>query len=180
SVDGHTSTNDTLLLLASGASGVAIDDTNVAAFEDSVREQCIKLAVAMVADGEGASRAMKIEIRGAKSNDDADTIARVIGESPLVKTAITGCDPNWGRIVSAAGNAEARVDAAKTCLTLCGTEIYACGAPTEYDEAALSTTMRDHAIVDIELTVGDGSGKATRWASDLTTEYVRFNSEYTT
>lgn len=180
SVDGHTSTNDTLLLLASGASGIAINDSNRSVFEECVRKQCVQLAVEMVADGEGASRVMKIKIDGARSDEDAESIARIVGESPLVKTAITGCDPNWGRIVSAAGNATAPIEPAKTSLVLCGTTIYRNGAPTDFDEAAISATMRENAVVDIELTVGDGSGNATRWASDLTTDYVRFNSEYTT
>ncbi|MEL6109074.1 MAG: bifunctional glutamate N-acetyltransferase/amino-acid acetyltransferase ArgJ [Planctomycetota bacterium] len=180
SVDGHTSTNDTLLLLASGTSDVTIDDSNRSAFEAAVRNQCIQLAVEMVADGEGASRVMKIAIGGAQSDEDAETIARIVGESPLVKTAITGCDPNWGRIVSAAGNAAAPIDPSKTTLALCGTMIYRDGAPTDYDEPQLSRTMAENQVVEVELTVGAGNGTSTHWASDLTTNYVRFNSEYTT
>ena len=180
SVDGHTSTNDTLLMLSSGASTVKVTPGNQAEFVELVRRLCVELAVKLVADGEGATRVMKIHVRGADSDDDADTIARAIGESPLVKTAITGCDPNWGRIVSAAGYAGGAMNPRRTSLRLCGVSIYKGGVPEAFNEAALSATMKSCDIVDVDLIVGDGRGTATRWASDLTVDYVRFNSEYTT
>ncbi len=180
SVDGHMSTNDTMLLLASGATGVTLTDEREQQFVSVLEEACVELAKQLVADGEGASHVMQIAVRGAVSDADADQIARAIGESPLVKTAAKGNDPNWGRIVSAAGYAGPTIQPQKTSLTLCGTVIYQDGGPVEFDAAVLSQRMAGQIELQIQLVVGDGDGKATRWASDLTEEYVRFNSEYTT
>ncbi|WP_149499248.1 bifunctional glutamate N-acetyltransferase/amino-acid acetyltransferase ArgJ [Roseiconus lacunae] len=180
SVDGHTSTNDTVLALASGKSGIEITPERAEVFRETLTEVCVELARELVADGEGAQHVMKIHVGGAGSDHDADGIARAIGESPLVKTAITGGDPNWGRIVSAAGYAGFQITPAQTTLRICGTKIFENGTPIAYDAASLSQTMKATPEIDIELIVGSGSGEATRWASDLTCEYVRFNSEYTT
>lgn len=180
SVDGHTSTNDTLLLLASGASGVAIDPQDEPVFEQQLQDTTGRLARQLVADGEGATHVIKIHVLGAASNDDAATIARTVGASPLVKTAITGADPNWGRIVSAAGYAGPKIMPEKTCLSILGTEIYRDGAPEPFDAKSLSAAMKAADDVVLTLRVGDGPGEAIHWASDLTVEYVRFNSEYTT
>ncbi|OYP28846.1 bifunctional glutamate N-acetyltransferase/amino-acid acetyltransferase ArgJ [Rhodopirellula sp. MGV] len=180
SVDGHTSTNDTLLALASGESGVEITAEHKAAFAEVMNDICTQLARELVSDGEGAQHVMKIHVTGAKDDHDANGIAKAIGESPLVKTAMTGGDPNWGRIVSAAGYAGFPIQPNLTTLEVCGTKIFENGAPLPFEAAALSRTMKATPEVDIELTVGDGPGEATRWASDLTCEYVRFNSEYTT
>lgn len=180
SVDGHSSTNDTLLLLASGESEANVTDDNEAKFAEALNHLCIALSKQLVADGEGATHIMKIAVTGALSDADAEVIARIVGESPLVKTAITGSDPNWGRIVSAAGYAGPKIEPAKTSLRLCGTLIYHDGAPAEFDAAALSKTMSESAEIEVNLIVGEGSGSSTRWASDLTVDYVRFNSEYTT
>lgn len=179
SVDGHTSTNDTLLMLASGeGDGLVGDDLNQ--FESVVLNQCIELAKQLVADGEGAKHVLALRVSGAESDADATEIARTVAASPLVKTAITGGDPNWGRIVSAAGYAKARVDPSKISLTICGRTIYRDGAPLHFDASELSATMKASGEVDADLIVGTGEGKASFWASDLTTEYVTFNSEYTT
>lgn len=180
SVDGHTSTNDTLLLLASGSSGVHIGPSSEAVFAGHLQSVCRRLARQLVADGEGATHVIEIRVSGAQSDHDAETIARVIGASPLVKTAITGGDPNWGRIVSAAGYAGPKIQPEKTCLSVLGTEIYRDGAPISYDAKTLSGAMKAATDVILEIRVGDGNGAATQWASDLTVEYVRFNSEYTT
>jgi glutamate N-acetyltransferase/amino-acid N-acetyltransferase len=179
SVDGHTSTNDTMLLLASGR-GDSLDGSALEVFQGELNALSIELAKLIVADGEGATHVMAIRVEGAASDDDAEVIARTVGASPLVKTAITGGDPNWGRIVSAAGYAQAAIEPDKTCLKVCGQTIYDRGTPLSFDAAILSREMRSSPEVSIELRVGDGPGEATCWASDLTTDYVRFNSEYTT
>lgn len=180
SVDGHTSTSDTLLLLASGKSGPPIDGEYEELLAATITEICIELAKMLIADGEGASHWMAIEVRGAESDEDANLIARTVGASQLVKTAITGGDPNWGRIISAAGYAGPKIDPSNTSLAICDTAIYQSGAPVPFDAAKLSEKMKSADEVLIELTVGKGEGAANFWASDLTTEYVRFNSEYTT
>ncbi len=180
SVDGHTSTNDTLLMLSSGDSGVRIDESNEKEFTKALTEICCKLARQLVADGEGANYVMKIRVVGAADDEDAAVIARTIGASPLVKTAIAGADPNWGRIVSAAGYAPAKINPRQTSLKLAGTEIYHNGVPTDFDAAAVSAAMKTNKEVELDLFVGNGPGTAVHWASDLTVAYVRFNSEYTT
>lgn len=180
SVDGHTSTNDTLLLLSSGNSDVRIDDSNEKDFVEALTDLSCQLARQIVADGEGASHVMKIRVTGAVDDEGAADIARTVGASPLVKTAITGADPNWGRIVSAAGYAKAKINPCEMSLKLAGTEIYHNGAPTDFDAVKVSAAMKDSEEVELHLIVGSGPGFAQHWASDLTVEYVRFNSEYTT
>lgn len=180
SVDGHTSTNDTLLLLSSGASGVRIDESNEKDFIRALTEISCGLARQLVADGEGATHVMKIRVVGAEDDASAAIIARTIGASPLVKTAISGGDPNWGRIVSAAGYADAKINPHQTSLKLAGTEIYHNGVPAKFDAAEVSKAIKANKEVEMDLFVGNGPGTAVHWASDLTVEYVRFNSEYTT
>ena len=179
SVDGHTSTNDTVLLLSSG-DGASLDGESLRALQDQVNSVAIKLGKMLVADGEGASHFMAISIRGAQSDQEAERIANAVGASPLVKTAITGGDPNWGRIVSAAGYSDATIEPARVSLTICQTMIYENGSPLPFDEGELSRLMKNQQEVPIELVVGNGPGEALLWASDLTTQYVQFNSEYTT
>lgn len=179
SVDGHTSTNDTLLLLASGT-GQPLARDSLQRFADALNDVCIELAKMMVADGEGATHVMAIRVHGADDDAAAEEIARTVAASLLVKTAITGGDPNWGRIVSAAGYAKAHVCPDQTSLKICGTTIYHDGTPLEFDAANLSHRMKSEVDVEIDLKVGSGSGAANFWSSDLTTEYVQFNSEYTT
>lgn len=179
SVDGHTSTNDTYLLLSSG-SGETLAGDELEQFATALDQLSIDLAKQLVADGEGATHVMAIRVTGAASDQDAELIAKTVAASALVKTAITGGDPNWGRIVSAAGYAEAKIDPDLTCLQICGVTIYDRGTPQSFDAKSLSETMKNQAEVPIVLQVGDGPGQADYWSSDLTTEYVRFNSEYTT
>lgn len=179
SVDGHTSTNDTLLLLSSGFED-ELSASELESFQAEVNRASIELAKQLVADGEGASHVMAIRVVGAADESSAEIIAETVAASPLVKTAITGGDPNWGRIVSAAGYAKAEITPERTSLEICGTAIYQNGSPVEYDEASLSRTMKASPEVEIVLRVGDGPGEVEYWASDLTTEYVQFNSEYTT
>lgn len=179
SVDGHTSTNDTLLLL-SAADGDSLAEEPLRQFVNAATEACVDLAKRIVADGEGATHFFEIRVCGAASDGDADRIAATVAESPLVKTAITGGDPNWGRIVSAAGYADAKIEPNQIGLTILGIPIFENGTPLSFDAAALSRDMKGSREVKLELWVGPGPGTATRWASDLTTAYVEFNAEYTT
>lgn len=179
SVDGHTSTNDTLLLLSSGR-GNPLQGDSLTAFQQNLESAAIDLAKMLVADGEGATHVMAIQVQGAQTDQAAYEIAKIVAASPLVKTAISGGDPNWGRIVSAAGNSSERIDPTKTSLKICGTTIYQDGTPQTFDAKLLSSQMKASAEIPIELTVGNGSGQTMYWSSDLTTAYVLFNAEYTT
>jgi glutamate N-acetyltransferase/amino-acid N-acetyltransferase len=179
SVDGHTSTNDTLLLLSSGDGDVLQDDA-LDEFQSNVNELSIELAKKLVADGEGATHVISINVTGAQNESDAEQIAKTVAASPLVKTAITGGDPNWGRIVSAAGYAGPKIDPAKTSLKVCDVTIYQNGTPKTFDAKTLSEMMKAKPEVEIELQVGSGPGQAKYWSSNLTCDYVKFNSEYTT
>lgn len=179
SVDGHTSTNDTLLLLSSGE-GTPLQGSALDQFQGAINRVCIELAKKLVADGEGATHVMAIRVTGAATESDAEQIAKTIAASPLVKTAITGGDPNWGRIVSAAGYAGPKIEPAKTSLKIGETTIYESGSPKPFDAKQLSHWMKATEEIEIHLQVGTGPGKAEYWASDLTCDYVRFNSEYTT
>lgn len=182
SVEGHTSTNDTLVLFSSNQVGDAerSDAATLAAFTAALTETCIELAKKIPADGEGATHLIEIAIGGAQSDASAAKIAKTIAESALVKTAIAGGDPNWGRIVSAAGYAGEPIEPAAMALIIEGIPVYQDGAPAVFDASAASAAIRNAAEVRLELTVGTGPGQATFWTSDLTVDYVRFNSEYTT
>ncbi|TWT54737.1 Arginine biosynthesis bifunctional protein ArgJ [Rubripirellula amarantea] len=179
SVDGHTSTNDTLLLISSGE-GESLSGDDLSTFQQTLNDVCIRLAKLLVADGEGCTHVLAIEVSGAASDTDATLIAKTIAASPLVKCAITGGDPNWGRIVSAAGYAGPTINPKQTSLKICGTLIYENGTPLPFDAKALSQAMKASSEVLIELAVGKTGASAKYWASDLTNDYVNFNSEYTT
>ncbi len=182
SVDGHTSTSDTVLLLANGASGVELtpDTEYWQPFQAALRALCRELASAIIRDAEGASHFITVRVKGLKTEADALTVARTIANSALVKTAIAGADPNWGRIVSAAGYAGIPWDEERLRLTIQGTEVFRDGGPTPHDGAALSQRMRADRDIILELTFEEGDASADMLTSDLTTEYVRLNAEYTT
>ncbi len=178
-VDGHTSTNDTVLLLASGH-GEPLAGAELEAFGSELQEVCIDLAKQIVQDGEGATHLVEINVAGALSDADARTIAEAIANSPLVKTAFAGNDPNWGRIVSAAGYAGPKMDIAKTQLKLNSVLLFDSGSPVPFDAEAVSKSMQANRDVLVELAVGGGSGAARFWTCDLTHEYVTINAEYHT
>ncbi len=181
SVDGHMSTNDSVLLLANGASGTEpLAGAEREPFRAALREVCEELATAVVADGEGATHLVTIDVRGCASREAALRIARSIADSPLVKTAVAGCDPNWGRIVSAAGYAGVPFDPARVNLRLNGALLYDCGAPADFDAEAVSQSMRSSRDTHVELTLGEGQASARFWTTDLTAEYVRINADYHT
>ena len=181
SVEGHTSTSDTALLLASGAAGVApTSDADFAALQGALDEVCIELAKMIPSDGEGATHLITLDVTGCTTRAAAHRIAKTVADSPLVKTAITGNDPNWGRIVSAAGYAGVPFDPAKVTLTINDTLIYEAGMPVAYNAKLVSESMRDHHEVHLVLAFHEGDASVRFWASDLTVEYVNFNSDYST
>jgi glutamate N-acetyltransferase/amino-acid N-acetyltransferase len=180
SVEGHTSTNDALLLVCSGRVGKVFSSDGVAMLQSAIDEVCIETAKMIPADGEGASHLIEIEVKGAACNADAETVARTIASSNLVKTAIAGADPNWGRIVSAAGYADVPMAAEAYRLELNGFLIFADGEPVDFDAKAVSDAIAESFDTKVSLRVGNGPGTAKHWTSDLTVDYVRFNSEYTT
>lgn len=180
-VEGHTSTSDMVLLLASGAAGVApTNDDDRAALQEALDEVCIEVARMIPTDGEGATHLITLDVTGCQTRADARRIAKTVAESALVRTAITGNDPNWGRIVSAAGYAGVVFDPAKVTLRINDALIYETGMPAGYDEKQVSESMRDNHEVRITLAFDEGNESVRFWASDLTVEYVKFNSEYTT
>lgn len=180
SVEGHTSTNDSLLLLASGASSGPLDEEGLSAFETALTELAIELAKQIPTDGEGAKHLIEVCVRGAASDREARQISLAVASSNLVKTAVAGNDPNWGRIVSAAGYAGPTLDLPHLALSLNGTPLFQAGEPVAFDAGEVSQSIRDNSVTHIDLVVGVGGGTCTHWTSDLTVEYVRFNSEYTT
>lgn len=180
-VEGHTSTSDILLLLANGAacSDVLVGD-DLIAFERCLNDLCIELAVKIPADGEGATHLITVDVEGCKTLEDARIIARKIAEDALVKTAICGADPNWGRIVSASGTAGVPYDPRKVSLHLNGFELFQNGEPVEFDKKAVADSIRNNRDTHFLLRLGEGDEKVRFWTTDLTTEYVRLNSDYTT
>ncbi|MCL4110309.1 UNVERIFIED_CONTAM: hypothetical protein GTU68_006586 [Idotea baltica] len=184
-VDGHMSTSDTVLLMANAASANAVESSqDVEAFQAALDELCRKLATDIIKDAEGASHFVTVDIIGFDTKETATAIAKAIAESALVKTAIAGNDPNWGRITSAAGYAGIAFDANQLQLSINDVAVFQDGVPLGFDEAALSASMQETGDVVLKLSLGSGpfSGDATArfWTSDLTQEYVRLNSEYTT
>ena len=181
SVDGHMSTNDTVLLLANGAAGgEPLDGEDLAALRRALAEVCGELACAIPADGEGATHLITIRVGGCPSRQAARQIAKTVAESPLVKTAVAGADPNWGRIVSAAGYAGVPFDPGKVSLQLNGFALYENGAPVAFDAKAVSESISQRRETLIELRFGEGDAKARFWTTDLTAEYVRINADYHT
>ena len=181
SVDGHMSTSDTVLLLANGASGVeATTAADHAALQTAIDEVAAELARLIIADGEGADHEITIDITGLRTRDEAFRIAKSIAESPLVKTAIHGADPNWGRIISAAGYAGVPLVDANMTLHVNGFELYRDGAPLPFDTKAVSASLRDNRQVQIDLKFDLGDASIRFWTCDLTAEYVRLNADYTT
>ena len=180
SVDGHTSTNDTVLLLASGCVGaVEFGARELPAVSTAIEQVCTELSRAIVSDGEGAGHLVEIRVTGCNTFDDARIIAKSVASSPLVKTAVAGCDPNWGRIVSAAGYAGPAFDTEGVSLAINGTLLYHHGVPVEFDEAEVSGAMHQREVL-VELTFSEGDASASFWTCDLTAEYVRINADYRT
>lgn len=180
-VDGHMSTNDTLLLLASGAEGgPALTDSQLAELRSEIKDACEEMAKLIPADGEGATHLIKIDVEGCATAADAKKIAIEVADSPLVKTAITGGDPNWGRIVSAVGYAGVTFDPLKLELRLNDILLYQEGTPVKFEAKTVSTSIKENFETHVQLTLFEGDAKARVWASDLTVDYVKFNADYST
>ncbi|MFP6575052.1 MAG: bifunctional glutamate N-acetyltransferase/amino-acid acetyltransferase ArgJ [Pirellulaceae bacterium] len=174
SVEGHTSTNDTVLLLASGASG---GSTLSGQALDSV---CVELAKQIPADGEGSSHLITIDVQGASSREEARQIAQTIANSNLVKAGVAGADPNWGRIISAVGYAGVEIDPDQVRVAINGFDLYQQGSPLTFDVAQVSASIADNVDTSIVVELKSGTAAARFWTSDLTADYVRFNSEFHT
>lgn len=180
SIDGDTSTNDTLALLANGASGAGsliAGGTDYRKFVAALESVCRSLALQIVTDGEGAQRVVEIEVRGATSNHAADRIARTIANSPLVKTALAGGDPNWGRILAAAGRAGVRFDPERVEISMAGITMCRGGRANDFNEKAAHSKLLGK-DVPIVVDLHGGKGSARIWTCDFTADYVRINASY--
>jgi glutamate N-acetyltransferase/amino-acid N-acetyltransferase len=182
SVDGDTSTNDTLLVLANGAAEAPAIKAGTAAkraFTAALEEVCRSLALQIVADGEGAQRVIEIEVRGAKTEAAAKRIAETIATSPLVKTAFAGGDPNWGRIFAAAGRSGVAFDTSRVDIKMAGIPVLRRGQPVDFNERAASNKLlAKHVPIIMDLHAG--RERARYWTCDFTAEYVRINASYRT
>jgi glutamate N-acetyltransferase / amino-acid N-acetyltransferase len=182
SVDGDSSTNDTLLVLANGAAGapqIVKGSKAHRQFAAALEGVCGSLARQIVADGEGAQRVIEIEVRGARTESAARKIAETIATSPLVKTAFAGGDPNWGRIFAAAGRSGVKFDPALVEITMAGIKVLRKGQPLDFNERAASNKLlAEH--VPIVMDLHAGKSHARYWTCDFTAEYVRINASYRT
>jgi len=179
SVDGDTSTNDTVLLLASGASGVAVEADN-AVFAAALTQVCTSLARQIVADGEGISHVIELHIDGAATDADALRVAKAIAHSPLVKTAWAGSDPNWGRLAAAIGYSGAEIDPERIDIKF--GDLAICrdgGRAAEFDEVAAHAYIAQREF-SISIQLHQGPGSCIFWTTDLTHEYVSINADYST
>jgi len=178
-VDGECSTNDCVMILANGASGVSIDEVSYATFADALRAVCLPLAIGIVRGGEGATKLVTVNVTGAATAAEARRCAKAIANSPLVKTAIHGGDPNWGRLIAVAGRAGVEFELERAEVTIGPIVLFKDGRP--YDDAApeaASYLKNDELTVSVYL--GAGSASSTVWTCDLSAEYVKINAEYRT
>jgi glutamate N-acetyltransferase/amino-acid N-acetyltransferase len=179
SVEGHTSTNDTVFLLANG-DGPKLAGPELAAFQDAVTSVCVELGRKIAADAEGAEHVITIEVEGCRSDAEAKQVAKTIAESALVKTAVFGADPNWGRVVSAAGYSGVMFDEKDLSLWMGDMLLYRSGTPVPFDAASASAYLKHNREVHFKLRFTLGPGRCTFYTCDLTAEYVRLNADYTT
>lgn len=181
-VDGDSSTNDTVIALANGQADNAIIQSEgepMNAFEAGLTSVCGSLARAVASDGEGATKLVTVTVEGASSFEDARRIAKTVANSPLVKTAMFGCDPNWGRVLAAAGRAGVAFDPKSVELAFGDTVLVDRGEPVGFSESAVREYLSG-SEVHVSLIVGKGRGSATVWTCDLTYDYVKINAEYHT
>jgi glutamate N-acetyltransferase / amino-acid N-acetyltransferase len=179
-VDGESSTNDCVFALASGASGVRIDEANYAALVEGLRAVSLELSLGIVRGGEGATKLIAITVSGAASQDEAWTAARVIANSPLVKTAVHGGDPNWGRLIAAAGRAGVAFSLDRAQVRIGPLVLFSDGQPHDHLAPRAAQYLQGRQI-EIEVGVGaGGDGRATMYTCDLSADYVKINAEYRT
>jgi len=177
-VDGDGSTNDSLYAMASGASGVMIDDESYPALLEALLTVSRELAVGIVRGGEGATKLIAVNVHDAQSRDEARQVARTIANSPLVKTAVHGADPNWGRIVAAAGRSGVHFDINRVTVHVGGILLFENGLPHDEASPQAGEYLKNADVrIDVSLGTGGGAG-ATIWTCDLSAEYVRINGEY--
>ena len=179
SVEGHTSTNDTVFLLANGAAGL-LPGEDFYAFAKELESVCAELARMIAQDAEGAKHLVTIDVEGCRTAGEARTIAKAVAESALVKTAIYGADPNWGRIVSAAGYAGVPFEEKELSLRIGDFLLYDAGAPVPFEAARVSAYLKQNRDVHLQLTFALGEASCRFYTCDLTPEYVALNADYTT
>lgn len=175
SVDGDTSTSDTVAIMANGLAGPVDLDK----FEEELTNMLIQLAKDLARDGEGATKLVEARVTGAKDHSEAKAMMKSIINSPLVKTAIFGADPNWGRIISTIGNAEFPINPEKVSIAFGDMTIFQDGEPVQADLQVLANYLEGDEII-LSVSLGDGPGAATGWGCDLSYDYVKINGEYTT
>lgn len=178
SVDGDTSTNDTLYALANGAGGVSVREEEAAALKDGLTEVLGKLAYMLVQDGEGATKVIHIRVRGAASREDAEKAARTVAHSQLVKTAMYGQDANWGRIVAALGRSGVPLNPEDVVLSVCGVELFRNNLPCMYEDDPVLVEALKGRDIDVDIQLGRGGFDYAMLTSDLTHKYVDINADY--
>jgi glutamate N-acetyltransferase/amino-acid N-acetyltransferase len=186
-VDGDTSTNDTVIGLASGCVGgetIREGSADAVLLEQAMTALLQGLAKSIAWDGEGATVLLECSVTGARSQDEANQVAKSVVGSSLVKSAVFGHDPNWGRFAAAAGYSGVEYDQADVAITLGGIKLMECGQPLEYDAAKASAYLKEkageHGTVHVEVRIGNGDGAGMAWGCDLSYDYVKINAEYTT
>ena len=181
SVDGHTSTSDTVILLANGAANAPMTGPEtLTTVQNAIIEVCRELSQAIIRDAEGATHFVTIDVSGLPTVEECVIAGKAVANSPLVKTAIAGADPNWGRIVSAVGYSGIEYEEQSLSLSINGVTVYERGLPAEFDEQALSASIKSQVDTSLVLTFGTADCRATIHTCDLTAEYVRLNADYTT
>lgn len=180
SVDGDTSTNDIVVLMANGVSGIRPSERERRTMEESLCLVMEDLAEQIARDGEGATRLITVRVLGAQDEESATKIARSIANSPLVKTAVAGADPNWGRVLSAAGQAGVDFDPTKIDIYMQGVQVCAGGYAAEFDETGLKTRLNDNEVMIRFEIKGEGKGETRFWTCDFTENYIRINASYRT
>jgi glutamate N-acetyltransferase/amino-acid N-acetyltransferase len=180
SIDGDTSTNDTALLLASGASGVRVSDPGVRRkFAAALNGVCLSLAEQIVSDGEGVQHVIRLHVTGARSRDEASTVARTIAHSLLVKTAWAGADPNWGRILAAVGRCGVKIDPAHVSIFIAGQRVCSGGVASPFEQRRAHRALA-RPECDVRVEIGRGRESIAFLTTDLTADYVRINADYST
>ena len=180
SIDGDTSTNDTLLLLASGASGIRVAEAGVRKnFSAALNGVCQSLAEQIVSDGEGVQHVIRLNVTGARSREEASVVARTIAHSALVKTAWAGADPNWGRILAAVGRSGVAIDPARVNIFIAGQKVCDGGVACSFDERRAHRALAQREC-DVRVELGRGRESIVFLTTDLTAEYVRINADYST
>jgi glutamate N-acetyltransferase/amino-acid N-acetyltransferase len=179
SVEGHTSTNDTVLLFGNGE-GPGLTGHDLATFRDATTSVCVELARKIAIDAEGAEHLITIDVDGCRNDVEAKQVAKAIAESALVKTAVFGADPNWGRVVSAAGYSGVDFNERDLSFWMGDLLLYRSGSPVPFDASAASAYLKHNREINFKLRFAHGTGRCTFHTCDLTNEYVRLNAEYTT